>query len=250
MMRLFVASWWLQLRLLSRSPFFLGMAVTTPIAYCTVAVLMSGGQATARAVIGAGLMGAWSTTLFGAAEALFMQRFSGTLELLIGAPRSLVAPVLGFAGATVSLGLYSSAASWLWATCVLGVSSEGVDWPSLLAGLALSFVSLTAIGFLLAGVYVVTRKGIEITNVMEYPIWVVCGVLVPAAALWGPLQLVGRLLPLGWSMEVVDAATHGGDALQAAGPAVLLSAGYLAAGVVLLKRIDLLARTRGTLRLR
>ncbi|WP_295125760.1 ABC transporter permease [uncultured Leifsonia sp.] len=249
-MRLYLAAWWLQLRLLSRSPFFVGMAILTPIAYCSIAVLMAGGQASLRIVVGAGLMGAWSTTLFGAAEALFMQRFSGTLEFLIGSPRSLVAPVLGFATATVSLGAYSTVAAWLWARFVLQLGFESVSWSSMSGGLALTFVSLTSIGVLLAGLYVLTRKAIEITNVMEYPIWLVCGVLVPAATLWPPIAAAGKLLPLGWAMEVVDRAATGEPAFAQAGNALGLSMIYLAVGVVLMRRIDLLARKRGTLRLR
>ena len=249
-MRLYLAAWWLQLRLLSRSPFFVGMAILTPIAYCSLAVLMADGHASLRIVVGAGLMGAWSTTLFGAAEALFMQRFSGTLEFLIGSPRSLVAPVLGFATATVSLGAYSTVAAWLWATFALDLRAESVSWAAMLCGLLLTFVALTAIGVLLAGMYVLTRKGIEITNVMEYPIWLVCGILVPAATLWPPIAAVGKLLPLGWAMEVVDRAAIGDIALAPAGMAVALSAVAFAVGVVLLRRIDLLARKRGTLRLR
>ena len=65
-----------------------------------------------------------------------------------------------------------------------------------------------------------------------------------------PIAAVGKLLPLGWAMEVVDRAAIGDIALAPAGMAVALSAVAFAVGVVLLRRIDLLARKRGTLRLR
>lgn len=125
-----------------------------------------------------------------------------------------------------------------------------MDWGGMAAGLGLSFVSLTSIGVLLAGTYVLTRKGIEITNVMEYPIWIVCGVLVPAASLWAPIAWLGKLLPLGWSIAVIDRAALGDSPVGEAAMAILLSGFFFAVGVVLLRRIDLLARERGTLRLR
>lgn len=251
-MSLYVAAVRLQFTLLSRSPFFLSMAVLTPIIYGTIAIIHArngDGAASMRLILGAGLLGAWSTTLFGAAEALFMQRFSGTLEMLVGAPRSLFVPVLGFATATVLLGVYSVAAVWVWAVVVFGVPMAGPSPAVLVLGVLVSFIGLAAVGLLLAGLYVVTRQAMEITNVAEYPVWIVCGVLAPSASLWPPLEWVGKVLPLGWSVGALDM-----DTLSVAWPSLLvaltLSAVYLGIGAVVLARVDLLARVKGTLRLR
>ncbi|GIT81335.1 hypothetical protein LLS1_30040 [Leifsonia sp. LS1] len=251
-MRLAVAAWLLQLRLLSRSPFFVWMALLTPLVYCSLAAMMSGGHASTRTIIGAGLMGAWSTTLFGAAEALFMQRFSGTLELLVGGPRSLVAPVLGFSLATVTLGVYSVGAAWLWALLVFrtgGASEDAGDAGAMVIAAVVAMAGLVAVGVFLAALYVVTRKAMELTNILEYPIWLICGVLVPSATLWPPLAIVGRVLPLGWATPALD-LPFGTDWAATLGVSLLLTAGYFAAGVVLLRRVDALVRVRGTLRLR
>ncbi|WP_285116260.1 ABC transporter permease [Leifsonia sp. fls2-241-R2A-40a] len=250
-MRLLVAAWWLQFRLLSRSPFFLGMSLMTPLAYGGVTLLMSGGEASLRAILGAGLLGAWSATMFGAAEALFMQRFAGTLEFLIGAPRSLVAPVFGFTAATVTLGVYSLAAVSVMAIAFARLGPIAISDPwGLIAALIAVLVSLVSMGTLLAGLYVLTRHAIEITNVMEYPIWLACGLVVPSAALWPPLSAAGHLFPLGWGMDALDGAISGSGAWGAAAAAVALAAMYGVAGILFLYRVDVLARRRGTLRLR
>jgi ABC-2 type transport system permease protein len=249
---LFSSALWLQFRLLSRSPFFMSMALLTPIIYGTIAAIQAGqgtGSASVRLILGAGLLGAWSTTLYGAAEALFMQRFSGTLEVMIGAPRGLFVPVLGFSTATVLLGLYSVAAVWVWTVLVFGVRVDGPSAGVLVASVAVSFIGLAAVGLLLAGLYVVTRQAMEITNVAEYPVWIVCGVLAPAATLWPPLAWIGKLLPLGWSVSAMDAKPPSA-AWASLAIALVLSGLYLLAGTVVLARVDLLARVKGTLRLR
>lgn len=251
-MRLAVRAWILQFKVLSRSPFFVSMAVLTPIAYGSLAFLMMGGNDTngLRVVLGAGLLGAWSTTLYGAAEALFMQRFSGTLEFLIGAPRSLVAPVIGFAGAAVTLGVYSLVGMMIWTALFFHVPLGSVDPVGLLLTLLISFAGLTTVGMMLAALYVVVRQAIEITNVLEFPIWIVCGVLAPASTLWPPLQWIGKLLPLGWSSEALTKTTSGADPTIDLAIAALVTVVYLIVALWLLKVVDMRARVKGTLRLR
>lgn len=252
-MTLFLSAWWLQLRILSKSPFFVSMAILTPLVYGSIAMLMAAnqpGEVTTRIVLGAGLMGAWSTTLYGAAEALFMQRFSGTLELLIGAPRGLVAPVLGFSAATVTLGIYSVLAVWIWSVLVFRVRLEVPSPADLTLSLVVSFIGLVAAGLLLAGLYVITRQAIEITNVLEYPIWIVCGVLTSTSLLWPPLAWVGKLLPLGWAVEAIDITSAGGSPYFQLAMSLALSVLYFVVGLIFLGRLDLLARQKGTLRLR
>ncbi|WP_431218292.1 ABC transporter permease [Leifsonia xyli] len=179
-----------------------------------------------------------------------MQRFTGTLELLIGAPRSLVAPVFGFASATVTLGVYSVAAVTVVAFTFAHVDTGGVDVLRLTVSLLAVLVSLTSMGVLLAGLYVITRHAMEITNVLEFPMWLACGVIVPSTAIWAPISACGLLFPLGWAMLAVDQATAGGNALPVVAVAVCLSLLYAALGVACLHRVDMLARQRGTLRLR
>lgn len=250
-MSLFSAALRLQFRLLSRSPFFLSMALLTPVVYATIAGIQVGaaGAVPFRIVLGAGLLGVWSTTLFGAAEALFMQRFSGTLELLVGAPRSLLVPVLGFSCASVLLGLYSIGAVWLWSTVAFHVEPLTASTPVTVLSLVVSFVGLAAVGVALAGVYVLTRQAMAISNMMEYPVWIVCGVLTPATSLWPPLLWIGKLLPLGWTVAAID-EVNPVAALRDLAVAVAVAVGYFGLAEVVLARVDLLARVAGTLRLR
>ena len=61
-----------------------------PVIFATIAFYMfqAGGRSGTLlyAALGAGMMGIWSTTLFGSGGALQWKRWQGTLELLVGAP--------------------------------------------------------------------------------------------------------------------------------------------------------------------
>ena len=72
--------------------FFVLISVIQPVIFATIAFFMF--EAGARegtllyVALGAGLMGIWSSTLFGSGGAIQWQRWQGTLELLVAAPRA------------------------------------------------------------------------------------------------------------------------------------------------------------------
>lgn len=252
-MRLVFAAWWLQFKLFSRSPFFVSLALLTPIAYVTIALLMTGnGNATetTRVMFGAGLLGTWSTTLFGAGESLYMQRFTGTLTMLLGSPRSLFGPVVGFSLASVTLGLYSIAAVWFWGVAVFHIEIGNANAFGLIVGLLVSLLSLVSLGIVLAAYYVLSRQAMAVSNLLEYPIWIVTGILFPASYLWSWMAWVGKILPLGWAVDVVNRAIVNRSYGLELSIATLLSALFIVFGYVLLKKVDYKVRVSGELVLR
>src|SRR5258708_5895253 len=90
----------LNLKMLGTSSFFLLTSVVQPIIFATVAFYMyrSGDRAGTLlyAALGAGMMGVWSTTLFGSGGMIQWQRWQGTLELGVGAPPSMALVYLPF----------------------------------------------------------------------------------------------------------------------------------------------------------
>src|SRR5262249_47266599 len=78
------------LKMLGTSSFFLLTSIVQPIIFATIAFYMyqSGNRpgTLLYAALGAGMMGVWSTTLFGSGGMIQWQRWQGTLELGVGAP--------------------------------------------------------------------------------------------------------------------------------------------------------------------
>ncbi len=88
------------------------------------------------------------------------------------------------------------------------------------------------------------------SNLLEYPVWLATGLLVPLTLLpaWvGPISWV--LAPT-WGIEAIrDAAIGGSSAWPEIGMCAALGVVYLALGTVLLRNFERLARQRATLAL-
>lgn len=239
--------------LLSRSPFFLAVSLAAPIAFSSIVLVMSR-EATesdrVALVLGSGLLGAWSAVLFGAGESLVMQRFTGTLAVIVGSPAGILRPLVGFSLATVLLGCYSIAAVLVWSAVLFRVIPTGVPLAAVAGTLAACLVALTAMSLVLACWYLLSRQGITVSNALEYPIWLVSGVLVPASALAPPLEVIGRLLPLGWAVSALRSAIAGEAFVTDAVIALAMSAVFAAGGLLLLRVVMHRARVTGEIELR
>jgi ABC-2 type transport system permease protein len=97
---------------------------------------------------------------------------------------------------------------------------------------------------------VLARNANAFSNLLEYPIWLATGLLVPLTLLpaWvGPISWV--LAPT-WGMEAIrDAALGGGTAWPEIGMCVMLGVVYFLLGAVCLRNFERLARQRATLSL-
>ncbi|HEY1514348.1 MAG TPA: hypothetical protein VGF66_11425 [Gaiellaceae bacterium] len=83
----------MNLKMLGTSSFFLLTSIVQPIVFATIAFYMfrAGGRngTLLYAALGAGMMGVWSTTLFGSGGMIQWQRWQGTLELGAAAPPAM-----------------------------------------------------------------------------------------------------------------------------------------------------------------
>ena len=83
---------WFNVRMLLTSEFFILTTFLTPLIFATMGFFLFhvGGEAEGQTLLfvalGSGMMGVWSTTLFGCGGAIAWQRWEGTLELLVNAP--------------------------------------------------------------------------------------------------------------------------------------------------------------------
>ncbi len=153
------------------------------------------------------------TILFGTSsmEAIvivFEQR-TGSLERLLLAPISLPALLAGKLLGGMVFGLTVVLAVLIITLAVFGAG--GVNW--LLLGLAL-LLSATAFSALGAFVSVAVREIFEaqtLANFIRFPMMFLGGVFVPVASLPFGLQVVARLLPLTYAVEVLRLALGGGS---------------------------------------
>jgi ABC-2 type transport system permease protein len=200
---------WFNVKMLLTSEFFILTTFLSPIIFATLAFFLfqsgshHGGQTLLYAALGAGMMGVWSTTLFGCGGAIAWQRWEGTLELLVNAPSRYDYILVGQTFGAVTLGFYGIGTTILWGMLLFGMPLEAT-FPLLLpVGLAAAVLSLGSLGMLIATTFVLYRHANALGNLLEYPIWLIAGLLVPLATLPVWVQPISWLLAPTWGMQAI-----------------------------------------------
>jgi ABC-2 type transport system permease protein len=243
----------MHVKMMSRSAFDGMLAVLWPLFFATVAFFMfrTGHGSSALGPIGlaAAVMGIWTATSVPASSALQRERWLGTLELLVVAPRHLGLILLPITLAASTVGLYCVAGTLLWARILFGIHLTIVH-PLLFAlGLLATVVTIAALGFLMAVSFVGSRRAWALGSAVEYPVWLICGFLVPVSLLPDWVRPLSWALGPTWGMRAVREAAYGGAPV---GPILLclaLAAVYLGLGVAVLRFVIDSARRRATLSL-
>jgi ABC-2 type transport system permease protein len=181
--RLLALGWLFHFRMLSQSAFDGFLAILWPLFFATVAFFMfrSGHSVggLAPVALGAAVMGVWTATSVSASSALQRERRLGTLELLVAAPSNLATMLLSVCLATSTIGLYCIVATLIWARLLFGIHVPVAHPVSFVLGIVGIVVTIGSLGFLMAVAFVRSRRAWALGAVSEYPIWLVCGFLVP-----------------------------------------------------------------------
>jgi ABC-2 type transport system permease protein len=251
--RLLALGWLFHLKMLSRSAFDGLLGVTWPLFFATIAFFLfragGGEQTLLYASLGAAVMGIWSMTSTSAGSALQRERWHGTLELLVAAPANFALILLPLTIAMSTIGAYCLVATLLWGRVLFGIELQ-VEQPLLFAvSIVAAVVSIGALGFLLAVSFVRYRFAWALGNLFEYPVWLICGFLVPLSLLPGWVRPISWALAPTWGVRAIRESALGGSPL----PDVLLCLGlgtaYVLLGVLVLERVLRAARARAVLSL-
>ena len=253
MLRLFAIGWLFHLKSLTNSLVFILIAVIQPVIFASIAFFMFEAgtrEGTLLSVaLGAGLMGIWSSTLFGSGGAIQWQRWQGTLEVLIASPASFLLVLAPLTLATATVGLYSIAMTLVWGRIFFGVPLEFAHPVQLAVALPATVVSLGLLGLVLASTFVLYRNANAFANLLEYPIWLITGLLVPLALLPGWVAPLSWALAPTWGVRAIRDAAFGGSAWPEIAMCAALGAVYLVLGAIFLRNFERLARSRATLSL-
>ncbi|WP_406374837.1 ABC transporter permease [Streptomyces sp. NBC_00647] len=238
---------------MSRSALEVAFAVLLPIVYATLATYLfraSGHpERLLEAAVGAGLMGIWTSVLFGSGAAVQNQRWLGTLEMLVTAPTPLALILLPVTVATAIIGTYAMAATVLWGVLLFSVPLDFAHPVLLLVALPGCVLSMGMMGLLLASTFVLLRHAHALTNALEAPVWLLSGVLTPMSVLPGWTAPISMILPTTWGARALRAATSGGDVLGPLTAGLGLGVLYTAVAVAVLGVVERRARQAATLAL-
>jgi ABC-2 type transport system permease protein len=238
---------------LTLSNFFVLTTFLLPAIFASIAFFLveAGGRpgTLLYAALGAGMMGVWSSTLFGSGGAITWQRFQGTLELLVGAPAPFLLVLLPITLASATVGIYSIGGTLVFGRIFFGVPLDVVHPLALVVAIPAMLVGLGFFGLLLATTFVLYRYANALSNLLEYPIWLVTGLLVPISILPVWVGPISWFLAPTWGVKAIREAALGGDPWPAIGMCLLLAAAYFALAAVFIRIFERLARDRATLSL-
>jgi ABC-2 type transport system permease protein len=252
--RALAMGWAIHFKQESRNPFFLWIVICTPLIYATMAYFLfrggTDGTQLVAAAVGTGMMGIWSLTTTAAASALQFRRRIGILELLVAAPLPFWAVLAPITIAISALGIYSLAASLIYTRFLYGVSLGIQDWLAFGVSACAGILAIGMLGFMLGAAFVRFRAAWAVGNLFEFPVWTICGLLIPIAVLPAWVEPVSWVFAPTWAMNALrESALGTGSPWGDVGMCVVLSVAYCGLGAVLLRYFLRSARRRGTLSL-
>ena len=252
-LRLLSIGWLFHMKMLTRSAFNFWLGIIYPLFFASAAFFMfqSGDdpKPLLYASLGAAVMGIWGATSTAAGAAMARERWTGTLELLVAAPVHFGIVLLPVTIAMATIGIYSMAATLAWGWLVFAIPVHIGDPLAFLLAVPATVISIGALGFLLAVAFVRFRQAWALGNMLEYPVWLIAGFLVPLSLFPGWVRPISWALAPTWGIDAIREASLGGSAWAEIVLALGLGAVYVGLGIVLVGRALHAARAKGTLAL-
>jgi ABC-2 type transport system permease protein len=250
-LRLIWIGWRFHVKSLTLSGFFILTSVLQPIIFASVAYFMF--QAGARpgtllyVALGAGMMGIWSSTLFGSGGAIQWQRWQGTLEYCIAVPPPFLLVIVPLTLATATIGLYSLCATLLWGWLFFDVPMEIAHPLAFAVALPVTVLGLGLLGLVLASTFILYRNANALSNLLEFPVWLVTGLLVSLSLLPAWVGPISWMLAPTWGINALREAAIAGNPWPEIAMCLVLGGVYLVIGHFALQHFERLARERATL---
>ncbi len=253
-LRLLAVGWWLQLKARSRSAFDGVLTVVYPMFFATTIFMMyrhggAAGPALLSAAVGASAMGIWSAVSTTAAFALQVERWQGTLELMVLSPRPFALLLVPLTLSMATIGGYSMLATLLWGRLAFGIALHLADPAMFVLAVVVTVLGIAMLGMLIAACSVRYRSAWALGAALEMPVWLLCGFLVAVGDLPAWVRPLSWVLAPTWGMAAIRAAARGHRAWLDLGLCLLVAAAYGLAGALVSRWMVDAARTRATLAL-
>jgi hypothetical protein len=214
--------------------------------------LLGGGGRSAYAILGGGLLGYWGMAYVEGGNEIQNERWSGTLEQIIGCPTPLAVIVIGKLCSSLLFGALSFFPAIAVGYFAFHQSLQHID----AVPFAVSFLVLTfaffSMAVTLAPLYAMWRWAFSVTNGFEIGVYVLGGFMFPVSQLPAWLQAISSVFAPTWAVRSLYAATgqpFGQDYALWWAVSIALSCGYLVAGWFLYRLVDVRARATGQLAL-
>jgi ABC-2 type transport system permease protein len=191
----------------------------------------------------------WSSVSTSAGSAMQRERWWGTLELLVAAPRHFSLVLFPSTLGLATVGIYNLAATLLWGRVAFGIPLTVDHWLLFCLSIVGTVLAFAGLGLLFAVSFVRFRAAWVLGNFFEYPVWLICGFLVPLSLLPAWVRPISWVLAPTWGMNAIRESALGGTPLPDLLLCLGLGAVYIGFAVLVTNRVLYDARARGSLSL-
>lgn len=244
----------LHLRQVAVDGFVLFTVMIQPLIVALLAIYMlrdTEGFQAIYAVVGSGLTGLWSGTLFFSAFNIRGERWTGTLEYIVASPTPLETVVIGKSLANTLLSLSSMVLGYGMAVIVFGFELSITNSLTFAVSLVLGVLALISMGLVIAPFMALNIGADAWVNSLEAPMYILAGFLFPIAMLPAWITPISYLLAPYWAARALHGTSSGGAPLQDVALSwmwlILFSVLYLLIARYLFARLIQKARVDATL---
>jgi ABC-2 type transport system permease protein len=254
----YIKALWLTCEMTLRQNVLDGFIIFTvliqPLIIAVMALWMlraEGGSAAIFVVVGAGMTGLWSSLLFISGNSINVERWTGTLEMLVGQPTPF--PVIAFGKnlAHVMQSLASMVLAYVITAVIFGFRLSVADPPLFLLALAFTVVAFVSFGLIISPIFVMNPGVQGWQNSMEFPVYILSGFLFPIALLPGWTTPLSYVLAPYWAARALHGASGGSAPREeiwfALGMLLVFSVIYILVASFLFRKMLYKARVDATL---
>jgi ABC-2 type transport system permease protein len=201
---------------------------------------------TAYAAIAPVFIALWWMALFNSGWTITIERWNGTIELLVAAPASFAAVIFGRITLTTLAGIFSFAETWVIAR--LFGTTVTIEHPwAFVATIVVTLAAMAGTAVAMSSLFVLARNAVTFSNSASFPFYVLGGILVPVSLLPHWVRPLSSIVFLSWSADLLRAGlrpTPINDFAFRLGMVALLGACGLGIGAYAMRVI--LTRVRGS----
>jgi ABC-2 type transport system permease protein len=235
---------------------YIGMKFIVPLLqmsfFAYVAKNAGGAEAMSYAVVGNMVQLCAVTSVLGMSMAVGMERYFGTLPLLLVTPTNRFALFMGRSAVYVLDGVTSTLVGLAYAVFFFGVDFSRANPVLLVSIFVVTSFALSGFGLLIGSLSLYTREVVAVANASYFALLIVCGVNFPITELPRVLQGLSKALPLTYGIQATREVVQGASFQEVQGligAEILFMGALLVLGYFFFKYFEQKAKKKGTLEL-
>ena len=209
----------------------------------------SPGAIVAKAGTAASLLSIWTVLVFTALVSIDTEKIDGTLAAQFVSPSSFAVNLFVKVVGSLTVALMTVPLSFFVSAAILYHVPTFSHPMAALAGLGMFSITAMSFSMVIGALIALSRSTRVLMNVIEYPVFILSGIVIPISIMPEPIKLLSYFVPFSHTTELVRYGVSGGSSnyFDRYSPAIIATGLSLAAAVSMIRIIVIRIRTVGRL---